>query len=743
MDPGLVDPFIGTECTDLSQPTGLAATWWWPKPAVGNTHPGACAPFGMVSACPYSGSYPTGYGLYDKSTEGLPPRRHDRYETSGITHFQQSGTGAIRKYYNYVRVTPMLDPLDEVDRAWGLLDEEAGPGWYRARLDNGIDLELTVGPKSAVHRYTFPRHRAARIVVDLSQGGLGIEHGRTVPTDVAIAALGHGAAHAEVRVEGVPLAVHLELDAPEWRQMLWYDRRLMPGGSRLDFESIRETTIRPFGLLFIGPTTESRTVELRLGFSLRGTEQAAANLSRDCGPGRRSHADRRRATEEDWRHHLGAVEVEGGDDRQRAILATALYHATIKPCFAPDESPFWRQDGPFVFDVCTMWDLYKAQLPLLLTVYPERARDLLIALLRVAEEEGNLPIGYRMARGADRFFRQASALAHTALADAAAAGLTGIDWEHAVLHMHADLRRTYGEDYLERGIAHPVTHTLDVAYGYHCTAQIARRIEDHTLADRLDVLAAGWDAAFDPTTGLLVDSTFYEGGRWNYSFRLLHDMAARIELAGGEERFVALLDAFFGRGADAVKQVGEAPDPDELAAGYALHRFEGLNNEPDMEVPWAYHYAGRPDRAAEVVDAAVRQMFGPGRGGLPGNDDSGGLSSWYVWASVGVFPVAGQDTFLVHPPAFPATALRVAGGEFRVETNGFRSREGDAGPQYVVGARLDGRPLSRSHLRGDEVRSGGVLTLDLADRPGEWARSSRPPSRATTAVPLHPAEEEP
>ncbi|MEM7338453.1 MAG: glycoside hydrolase, partial [Actinomycetota bacterium] len=136
-----VDPFIGTEAVDLDPPEGLAATWWWPKPQIGNTHPGATYPLGMVSACPYSGSYPTGYGCYDKGTEGRPVRRSDRLEASGFTHFQQSGTGAIRKYYNYLRVTPMLEPLDELGTAWALTEESAHPGYYSARLGSGIGAE--------------------------------------------------------------------------------------------------------------------------------------------------------------------------------------------------------------------------------------------------------------------------------------------------------------------------------------------------------------------------------------------------------------------------------------------------------------------------------------------------------------------------------------------------------------------------------------------------------------------------
>ena len=91
-----VDPFIGTDAADPSRATGLAASWWWPKPPVGNTHPGATHPFGMVSACAYSGGYPTGYGSYERSTEGEPRRQQTGQSASGFTHFQQSGTGAIR-----------------------------------------------------------------------------------------------------------------------------------------------------------------------------------------------------------------------------------------------------------------------------------------------------------------------------------------------------------------------------------------------------------------------------------------------------------------------------------------------------------------------------------------------------------------------------------------------------------------------------------------------------------------------
>jgi putative alpha-1,2-mannosidase len=366
-------------------------------------------------------------------------------------------------------------------------------------------------------------------------------------------------------------------------------------------------------------------------------------------------------------------------------------------------------------------------LPLITALYPARAVELANALLYVCEEEGNLPIGYRMAKGADRFTRQASALAHTFLADLCQLGMPGIDWDWALCHMDTDLWRSYGEDYLLRGVAEPITHTLDLAFGYQCTAKVASYVGDNQLAIQFERLAGQWVNAF-ASDGLLLDSTYYEGGRWNYSFRVLHDMKARIDLAGGEATFIEMLDRFFGYGADPVKQLAEHPSTDDLVAGYALNRFEGFNNEPDMDAPWAYHYAGRPDRTAEVVHAGLNNMFGLGRGGLPGNDDSGALSSWYVWASLGLFPIAGQSLYLINAPSFRESRIALADNELVIDAPGFVEPDAGGPAQYVQSASFNGESLDRTWLTARELHRGGHLRLKLASRPSAWGTRTRPPS---------------
>ena len=189
-----------------------------------------------------------------------------------------------------------------------------------------------------------------------------------------------------------------------------------------------------------------------------------------------------------------------------------------------------------------------------------------------------------------------------------------------------------------------------------------------------------------------------------------------------------MLDEFFGYGADPVKQVGERPSVEDLAAGYALNRFEGLNNEPDMEVPWAYHYLGRPDRTAEVVHAAINNQFGLGRGGLPGNDDSGGLSAWYVWASLGVFPVAGQSIYLINAPSFAHSRIDLDGRQLEIDTDGFVEPEPDGPAQYVQSVTFNGTPLERSWLPARDLHAGGRLHISLGPEPSAWGSADRPPS---------------
>ena len=712
-----VDPLLGTDISELPQAQGIAARWWCAKPPVGNCHPGATLPFGMVSVCPNAGCYPSGYGRNGLSLDAAPERIFDDYTCTGFAHFQQSGTGRIRMYYNYLSTMPLTAGIGEAGRREVLEDEKAAPGYYSCTLkDSGVAAELTVAEKSVTHRYVFPEDSARPVLaLDVTAGGLGIEGMETFPLAAHATDDGDGKVRGWFRMEGV--TVHFFAECT-WNEQcattkFWRGGVELEGASQIDLPRKRaRTSVQAQGVFFEPPGLEQdsgRTAlvaTLRIGFSLRSGERARRVLQAQDEIG---IEPTKRAASEVWSEALEKIQIEGASTEQREIFYSALYHSLLKPADFYDENPFTKRDGPFYLDFSTMWDMYKAHLPLVMMLFPERGRDIVNFLLDTAAREGNFPISYLMDNSSERFDRQGSCLAHMTIIDAFWRKIEGVDWERALRAMHRTVKLGRGVEFADQGVVHPLSHTLDLAGANWCTAMLAKGLGDQHIHDACLPLSRNWKNAYDPETGLLGDSEYYEGDRWNYSFRLLHDMEGRIAVSGGDEPFVETLDHFFG-----------FSDPLD---GREVFRFEGLNNEPDMETPYAYIYAGRHDRTAEVLRAVIRYQFTTGRGGLPGNDDSGGLSSWYVWSAIGMFPVTGQNIMLIGSPVFTRSVIRLQGGDFVIEADAASGEN-----IYISGATLNGKPINRAFLRLDEMMAGGLLRLEMSSTPGDWARDQRPPS---------------
>jgi predicted alpha-1,2-mannosidase len=721
-----MDPFFGNGTIDLPRPEGIAATWFFIKAQTGNTTPAACVPFGMISACAYSGAYPTGYGLNAPNTHGAPAQRFDRYLASGFTHLQQSGTGAIESYYNYLRVTPLRGELGQLGMRWALEDEVARPGYYAATLAGaGIRAELTASAVAALHRYTFDEAGLACIAVDLTNGGIDFPGQDTTPTEAEVTLVSAGAAQGYIVVQGMRLYFHVAVDGAAGRGALWVDRRKLPGRRTLSLGRMQKAR-RSFGVVFHANLEKGGALRVRVGLSLRNAERARAHAETLAGHSLEEVAEEARQA---WNAHANRLQVAGGTEAQRTIFYSSLYHSLIKPANWRGESPYWDEE-PFCLDFATMWDQYKTQLPLIVSLYPEHGRDVVHTLIALGEHVGYFPNGLILDADMFRFENQSRSLAHYAIADAYYRRLEGIDWRRALAVMVADLRhpRAYAGRPLRDALTNRVTHMLDVAGACFCTAQLAAGLGEDALAAEMMERSTRWRSAYDRDTGRLIEARYYEGGLWNYSFRLLHDMAGRIALYADEDAFVADLDRFFGYGQPPVVQPADPQDRAYMRWGHALNRFEGYNNEPDIETPYAYLYAGRHDRTAEVVQAGMRYMFTTGRGGLPGNNDSGGLTSCYLWNAVGLFPVAGQPVYLIGSPLFDAASLQLGERRFTIERAPGAVTLGASAHTYVQRATLNGTPLERAYLYVDEVHAGGALRLEMGPAPSGWARSERPPS---------------
>jgi len=330
-------------------------------------------------------------------------------------------------------------------------------------------------------------------------------------------------------------------------------------------------------------------------------------------------------------------------------------------------------------------------MPLLFTLYPEISDKIVRTIIAFGQKFGHLPHTLLL-DGDDHACDsvQARALASHVLADAWIRGVP-MDLRAAVEEIRRDIFESgVNEDYFTTGACEYLAQIVDLTDGCKAAAMMARAACRSDLAEKFEEVAKAWPVSYDPATGILrSDSKFYEGSHWNYSFRLMHDMPARIALAGGKEKFEALLDKFFG-----------FADPEDVSA-----RFEGFNNETDMEMPYAYHYIGAQDKLTEVLDGGVKYMFTEGRGGIPGNNDSGGLSSLYIWNTLGVFPVSGQDLMLIGAPQFDRAVMHLANDRDLTIV-----REGKG--VLVKRAVLNGKVLENFEFAASEMMNGGTLVLE-------------------------------
>ncbi|MEO0444515.1 MAG: glycoside hydrolase domain-containing protein [Verrucomicrobiota bacterium] len=700
-----VDPFLGCEMAQLPPQEGIAATWWEAKPPVGNTHPGASLPFSMVSACAYSGAYVTGYGQYGVSLDpGPPPMFLDRHEALGIAHFQQSGTGRIRMYYNYLLTTPLTgDGLEGRTEACALKEEKAVPGCYSGLFEErGVEFSLAASSRGIHHQYHFPAGKTPKVAIDVSAGGLRIEGMETRPSAAHFAAVEKGRWEGKVVMEGIPIYFVLQADTPVLRQGVW-EREHPTEEEVWELQGPIRGPVPTFGLWMEGEPGEDE-MAFTITFSVRGLDRArdALALSEPEVPKRALQASRA------WDEHLEKIEIEGATESQREVFYSAFYHASLKPANFRDENPFTKKSGPFFFDLSTLWDLYKTQLPLIASLWPEWGASFVAFLNEVEEREGAYPISYLMDNVPERFSKQATGLCHLILADMHLRGIEA-DWERVLEDMwKASKHGQRFREFYDTGKVEPLSHSFDLAQAYHSMATLAKRLGNTMIYEKAAAVSGNWVHAIDEETGLLRESsTYYEGENWNYSFRLLPDMEGRIRSAGGERKYLELLDLFFGF--------------QEPGHGQRLFRFEGLNNEPDMESPYSYAYLGRHDRLARVVRRTMRHRFGPGRGGLAGNDDSGALSSWYVWNAIGIFPVVGQPVMLIGSPLHEKAIMHLPGGDFVVEVE----NQGED-HVFVEEAKWQGKPLHRAWLRMDEFQGGGTLQLRMSRERTEWGHDPAP-----------------
>lgn len=699
----------------------------------GNTVPGAQVPFGFASLSP-----DTSHG----STSG--------YDSAGlILGFSQthvSGTGGGGKYGNF-RVTPALGP-----DAWGNLafpksGEEASPGYYAVTIGRDrkeIRVELTASRLAGFQRFRFPPNAQAEVVLDASAtiplGGAGprssggevhVIDNRQIEGEMTFVG-GWG------RAKPYTLYFYAQFDRPALEVGRWQRHSgsiaRISGIGRSAGGDTRQSLNNALGAFATFDTRSNGTVQLKLGMSFVSAEQAHRNLARELPSW--SFDAARAAASALWTAALGKIEVEGGTEEQRRTFYSALYRSHLMPHDLTGENVWWDSTEPHYEDFYTIWDTFRTLHPLLTLIEPQRQRDMIRSLLDTYRHEGWLPDA-RIAGATGP--SQGGSNGDVVVADALVKKLGGFDAQLAIeallkdgdtqspdpMNEGRELREYKALGYMSLNETRSASRTLEYAFDDYAIASAATVVGQHDLAARYAARSRNWTNLWDSkmlcirpryadgrwlenfdcareypdATSEWWDAPFYEGSSQQYSTFVPHDVAELVRRIGGKAQLVSWLDSLFRDG---------AYDP---------------GNEPDILAPWLYIHAGRPDRTAERVRAIMARDYNDGRSGLAGNDDAGTLSSWYVWAAVGLFPSAGQPFYYIGSPIFERSVFHLEHGRtFRIVASA-----SSASNLYVQSAELNGRPLNRAWLTHEEIVRGGTLHLHMGPRASRWATAGRAP----------------
>jgi predicted alpha-1,2-mannosidase len=714
-----VDPFIGTDGMGYNQ---------------GQTFVGPTLPFGMVKPGPDSGGFLPRKAASWAHTSGY---WYADDEIEGFSQLHFSGTG-IEDYGNFLFMPTDGMNADKTTEGgyqekFSHDDEEASPGHYGVTfLESRIRVDLGASAHAAHHRYEFPDSVAEpTVLVDISHGvgdypaldgGVTIDPGANTIEGWMLSA-------GRFTGEGSAFKVFFSarFSKPFAGHGVWQDGALSPG------TMTTEGTKLGAWVEFDAPGD----VEVKIGVSYIDVQQARTNRAELDS---QSLDETRQKAEDAWKEQLGAIEILGGSRRQQRIFYTALYHAALMPTQMSEGDRYVGLDrsvhtetGFTYYSDMSMWDTYRTLHPLMALVYPQRARDFAKTLLAMREQHGKL---VRWPLAVNETGTMVGSPAAIILADTALRGVTDFDLEAALTSVIQDA------DGIENITSRPlpcVEHgycpsdevgratslTLEYGWADFAIANFAESLGKPELAADFRERAASykqhWDAENGFLRGINTDGSwairnfdsqeqsddYVEGNAWHYLWAVPFDVIGESELFGGRQAFVDRLSEFFETSKITPTPVaGIVTMPDE----YYWH-----GNEPDIHAAFLFALAGMPGLGGQWVDWIRETRYDDAPIGLAGNDDAGTLSAWYVFASLGIYPLAGSDIYVLSPPVWNESILHLPGGDLRIVAK--RERAGDL---VLQGATLNGVALENPWVAHDALASGGELVLEMSSEPSSW-----------------------
>ncbi len=700
----------------------------------GGLYPGATAPFGMLQWSPDTGRHPTlgGYNYKDSTIDGF-----------SLDHLSGGGSYYAGNFAFMPLAAAGLSAAPASRYAFNTgfshSNEAARPGYYAVTLNDGIKVELTATKRSGFARFTFPAANKATIVINAGSNINGTSNA-AVHIDPATHSISGSAAGG--RFLGHPnlctVYFYAVFDRPFAAHGVWSGSKLLTNGA-----AARGKTA---GAYLVFDTSGGGAVLARAAISYTSEENAKRNVAAEKPLEAFSSNDFDRATNAAaavWNSWLNKIQITGGAIAERRVFYSMFYHALLAPTICSDANgqylgydgnvhsvaPGHAQYGNF-----SGWDIYRSECQFLAMIAPREASDMAQSLLLDYQQGGAFPrwglatedsgvmngdpsapiIAGFYAFGARRFD-----------ARDALAGLVRAAYDPSVMAPRTHIyERDALADFLKLGYVpedqHGIWHsygnaamTLEYASADFAVSQLAAALGDNSDSAALLKRSHNWRNLFNIDTGCIQmrrrDGTwapgfkndvvayddhqaYQEGTGAQYVWMVPFDLKGLADAMGGPKAAAARLDTFFTKLNDG-----------------ANSRFAYMGNEPCLETPWIYCFLGRPCQTQEIVRRVLTELYSAAPDGYPGNDDLGEMSSWYLFAALGMYPeIPGSDVLVFDSPLFPKAQLHLDGGDLTIEADG-------AAPNspYVQSLTLNGRRWNKPWIRFARISPGGRLRFNL------------------------------
>jgi len=714
--------------------------------AHGHVYPGPTVPFGLVQLSP---------DTRDNTWDGSSGYHYSDETILGFSHNHLTGTGCpdlgnimLMPTVGELKLTPGARPGEGYRARFSHADEVARPGYYSVWLpDYQIKVELTATARAGFHRYTFPASSASHVVVDLQHG------------------IGNTVTEAQLTIENDHTASgYRKSDGWGGGKVYYFVMEFSrpfdsAGVAQADHDVAgQQTTGKETKGHFDFKTKADEQILVRVGLSTVSVEGARNNLHSEISGW--DFDGIAAAARKQWNDALSVFSVETPDQNLKQTFYTSLYHTLIAPTLLNDvDGSFRGPDGNVhqakghgYYTEISIWDIFRAEAPLLTLTQPGRVNDLVNTMLEHYEIFGQnaLPV---WPEGGKETWCMIGNHSIPIITSAYQKGFRDWDANMALADMitTTDQNRDQMDDYRAKGFiptgdhVQSVSKVLEYAYDDSCIARLAKALGKDEVADKYFKRSRNWENVFDPSTGFMrgknadgswvtpfgeneINSInfneYTEANAWQYNFFVLQDVPGLIAKLGGDEPFVARLDEMFDT-TETIPNLTLIPDVTGVIGMYSQ------GNEPDHHVAYLYNYAGQPWKTQTRVRQIANTLYTNTPAGICGNDDCGQISAWYVFTALGFYPVDPvSGVYVLGSPLMDKVSLKLnphycKGSSFTVV-----ARHNSPQNPYIQSASLNGRPMTRSWISQDEITAGGKLVLTMGPTPNKIfgsAIADRPP----------------